>query len=38
MNDGVPREALPPRLPREERVLKADATCLTCGSATQALG
>ncbi|MDN4571811.1 IS66 family transposase [Pandoraea cepalis] len=33
-----PKEALPPHLEREDRVLEADATCPQCGSAMQPLG
>ncbi|VWB60496.1 transposase [Burkholderia lata] len=36
--DASPKEALPPHLLREERVLEAEATCPTCGSAMQPLG
>lgn len=36
--DASPKEALPPHLPREERVLEAEATCPTYGSAMQPLG
>ena len=38
VGDVSPKEALPPHLPREERVLDADATCPKCGSAMQPLG
>nr|WP_280783534.1 hypothetical protein [Paraburkholderia sp. WSM4179] len=38
VGDASPKEALPPHLPREERVLDADATCPKCGSAMQPLG
>ena len=38
VGDVSPKEALPPHLPREERVLDADATCSKCGSAMQPLG
>lgn len=33
-----PKEALPPHLEREDKVLEADATCPKCGSAMQPLG
>ncbi|AOJ05970.1 IS66 family transposase [Burkholderia mayonis] len=36
--DASPKEALPPHLPREERVLEADATCPKCGGAMQPFG
>ncbi|AJY40599.1 zinc-finger binding domain of transposase IS66 family protein [Burkholderia humptydooensis] len=38
VSDASPKEALPPHLSREERVLDADATCPKCGSAMQPLG
>ncbi|RQU30137.1 IS66 family transposase [Burkholderia cenocepacia] len=38
VGDASPKEALPPHLPREDRVLEADAICPTCGSAMQPLG
>jgi len=34
----APKEALPPHLPREDRVLEPDPTCPKCGSAMRALG
>jgi transposase len=34
----APKEALPPHLPREDRVLEPDSTCPKCGSAMRALG
>ncbi|AOJ07140.1 IS66 family transposase [Burkholderia mayonis] len=36
--DASPKEALPPHLPREERVLESDATCPKCGGAMQPFG
>jgi transposase len=33
-----PKEALPPHLPREERVLESEPACPQCGNAMQALG
>ncbi|AIO69532.1 IS66 family transposase [Burkholderia oklahomensis] len=38
VGDASPKEALPPHLPREERVLEADATCPQCGGAMQPFG
>ncbi|WP_157654914.1 IS66 family transposase zinc-finger binding domain-containing protein, partial [Burkholderia ubonensis] len=38
VGDASPKEALPPHLPREERVLEADTTCPKCGNAMQPLG
>ncbi|REG58578.1 transposase [Paraburkholderia sp. BL6669N2] len=38
VGDASPKEALPPHLPREERVLDADASCPKCGSTMQPLG
>ncbi len=38
VSDASPKEALPSHLPREDRVLEADATCPKCGSAMQPLG
>ncbi|WP_063534147.1 IS66 family transposase [Burkholderia sp. MSMB1589WGS] len=38
VGDASPKEALPPHLPREARVLDADAICPKCGSAMQPLG
>lgn len=38
VGNASPKQALPSHLPREERVLEADASCPKCGSAMQPLG
>ena len=35
---ALPKEALPPHVPREERVLEPDSTCPHCGSTMKSLG